>query len=60
VHVEIYKDLQSQEDVPTLGPWRLESEPWLFGIDGGGTVKGRLDGAFDATEVKSVLDGLVA
>jgi len=60
VHVEIYKDLQSQENVPTLGPWRLESEPWLFGIDGGGTVKGRLDGAFDATEVKSVLDALVA
>jgi len=60
VHVEIFKDLQSDEKVPTLGPWRLESEPWLFTIDAAGTVKGRLDGAFDTTEVKAALDALVA
>jgi len=60
VHVEIFKDLQSEEFVPTLGPWNLESEPWLFTIDAAGTVKGRVDGAFDATEVKGLLDALIA
>lgn len=60
VHVEIYKDLTSEDVVPTVTDWHLPSEPWFFGIDAEGAVTARLDGAFDAAEIRSVLDGLTA
>jgi hypothetical protein len=60
VHVEIFKNATDITPVPTIAAWSLESEPWLFGIDGNGVVKGRIDGAFDAPEVKALLDSLVA
>ena len=40
VHVEIYKDQTSDALVPTVDAWALPGEPWLFGIDGAGTVVG--------------------
>ena len=58
VHVEIYRDLQSPDLVPTLEAWGLQSEPWLYAIDGQGTVVNRLEGAFDLDEITSLLDTL--
>ena len=46
--------------VPTVEAWHLPSEPWLFGISGDGTVQSRIDGAFGGTEMKALLDSLVA
>jgi hypothetical protein len=60
VHVEIYKNNETTDVVPAVGAWKLGGEPWLFGIDSGGLVTARLDGAFDAAEIKVLLDGLVA
>lgn len=60
VHVEIYKDLESNESVPTVAEWNLATEPLLYGIDPGGTIVSRLDGAFDITELRGLLDGLAA
>ncbi|MGH9027293.1 MAG: hypothetical protein ACRDWD_14435 [Acidimicrobiia bacterium] len=60
VHVEIYRSLTGAALVPTVDDWRLESEPWLFGIDGAGTVIERLDGAFDRGEIRGLLDRLSA
>lgn len=60
VHVEIYKDATSDQLVPTVDAWGLPGEPWLFGIDGSGTVVGRLDGAFGTDEVTALLDRLRA
>jgi hypothetical protein len=45
--------------VPTLDAWHIESEPWLFGVDGAGTIQSRIDGAFGGTEMKALLDALV-
>lgn len=56
VHVEIYRDSTSNALVPTVEAWSLQSEPWLFAIDGAGTVVGRLDGAFATSEVTALLD----
>jgi hypothetical protein len=58
VHVEIYRSLTGAALVPTVTDWRLESEPWLFGLDGSGTVVARLDGAFDRSEIRGLLDRL--
>jgi hypothetical protein len=58
VHVEIYENNQSATTAPTVQAWGLKTEPWLFTIDGAGTVQGRLDGAFDRSEMRQLLDQL--
>jgi len=60
VHVEIYKNLTDSTLAPTVAAWNLPSEPWLYGIDGGGAITARLDTAFGKPEMVQLLDGLVA
>lgn len=60
VHVEIYKNNETTDVIPTVSAWGLGGEPWLFGIDSGGLVTARLDGAFDGTEMQVLLNGLAA
>jgi hypothetical protein len=60
VHIEIYKGSTGTALVPTLDAWKIQSEPWLFGVDGAGTIQSRIDGAFGGTEMKALLDALVA
>ncbi|HEX5613861.1 MAG TPA: thioredoxin family protein [Acidimicrobiia bacterium] len=57
-HVEIYRDNRSDELVPTVAEWGLPSEPWLYVVDGAGTVVHRLDGAFATPELRAVLDSV--
>jgi hypothetical protein len=59
VHVDIYTSSTGDEQSPTVAAWGLPSEPWLFTIDGAGTVVGRLDGAFGGNEMRAELDALV-
>jgi hypothetical protein len=59
VHVDIYKSNTGAEQSPTVEAWGLPSEPWLFTIDGSGTIAGRLDGAFGGNEMRAQLDALV-
>ena len=58
VHVEIYQAATGTALCPTVSAWNLPSEPWLFGIDAGGTVVSRIDGAFGGTEMKKLLSAL--
>jgi hypothetical protein len=60
VHVDIYQNLTDNKLSPTVEAWNLPSEPWLYGIDGAGTVTSRLDTAFGKTEMVALLDGLVS
>lgn len=57
-HVEIYRDRTSPEVAQAVRDWGLPSEPWLFGIDGDGIIRHRLDGAFDASEIRAVVADL--
>ena len=59
-HVEIYKSNRGNELAPTTKAWGLPSEPWLYAIDGTGTIRSRLDGAMGQDEIVSSLDALVA
>lgn len=59
VHVEIYTSNRGATLSPTVDAWGLPSEPWLFTIDGAGTIRGRLDGAFGGDEITKHLDSLV-
>lgn len=58
VHVEIYRDDRSDDLVPTVAEWGLPSEPWLYVVDGAGTVTARLDGAFATPELRAALDAV--
>ncbi len=58
VHVEIYQNNQTTDLVPTLDAWPIATEPWLFTVDSGGAIAGRLDGAFGKQEMIQLLDPL--
>ncbi len=60
VHVDIYKNLRASGESPTVTAWALPSEPWLFTIDGTGTIVSRLDTAFGSKEMTLALDRLVS
>jgi len=60
VHVEIYRSNRGADLAPTVEAWNLPSEPWLYTIDAGGTIVGRLDGAFGRDEIVQQLDQLAA
>jgi len=60
VHVEIWKGLRGADHSPTVDAWGIETEPWLYTIDGTGVIKGRIDGAFGKQEIVQQLDALVA
>ena len=59
VHVEIYTSNRGATTAPTVDAWGLPSEPWLYTIDAGGTIVGRLDGAIGKAEITAALDRLV-
>jgi hypothetical protein len=58
VHVDIYKNLRTNETSPTVTAWNIPSEPWFFGIDAAGKITTRLDGAIGQDEMKAALDQL--
>jgi hypothetical protein len=59
VHVDIYKNLRATTESPTVTAWKLPSEPWLYTIDGAGTIVNRLDTAMGKEEMRAALDELV-
>lgn len=61
IHVEIYKDLTSNNLVTATETWLgFSGEPWIFGINAAGTVTGRLSGAFATDEIKTLMDQAIA
>jgi hypothetical protein len=60
VHVEIYTSLDGRNTLPAVEAWGLPGEPWLFGVDAGGNVVARLDGAFGHDEQQQLLQRLVS
>jgi len=65
IHVEVYTGLTDPDfkpDADHLAPavteewFRLPSEPWVFVIDGAGTIAGRFEGVMDASELADVVE----
>ena len=60
VHVEIYRTLTGGNDEsPTVQAWNIPYEPFLFTVDGTGTIRGRLDAAFGRDEITPLIQALV-
>ena len=65
LHVEIYENLDATdlEDlvvVPAVSEWGLPSEPWVFVVDGDGTISARFEGAMLEGELESALEAVGA
>lgn len=55
IHVEIYTDRSTTQQAPGVEAWKLQSEPWMAAIDERGLLVARLDGAFDASEMREAI-----
>ena len=60
IHVEIFPDRDYAKPATAMGEWNLPSEPWLFLIDGKGTVVERYEGGIGLTELDPAVAQLVA
>ena len=57
IHVEIYEDAGKTLTEPVQA-WQLPTEPWLFGIDGSGTIVNRVEGAMLPEQVTAAAEEL--
>jgi hypothetical protein len=60
VHCEIYQNNSTNDQIAAIslatpGSWSLASEPWLFAIDADGIVQAKLEGVFDAAEIRDLV-----
>ncbi|MDQ3385621.1 MAG: hypothetical protein M3503_06395, partial [Actinomycetota bacterium] len=60
LHAEVYTDDRADETTATVNALGLRYEPSLFLTAADGTVRGRLDYTFDATELDDQLGALLA
>lgn len=60
LHVEIFASRTGNDLAPAVQASKIQSEPFLFLVGADGTVRERLDNAYDRTEARSALDRLLA
>ena len=54
-HQEIWQDFASKKVFSTVEEWRLESEPWVFVVDGRGIIRAKFEGLVTVKELESAL-----
>ena len=54
-HQEIWQDFASKKVFSTVEEWRLESEPWVFVVDGEGIIRAKFEGLVTVKELESAL-----
>jgi hypothetical protein len=58
-HQEIWQDAATHKFFPTITEWNLQSEPWIFVIDGKGVIRARFEGLTTAREIEAALQQLL-
>jgi hypothetical protein len=63
IHVEIYRDFKpdpaKRQLTATVQEWHLETEPWVFLIDGNGTIVAEFEAVTATDELKVAVDQLL-
>jgi hypothetical protein len=54
-HQEIWQDFAEKKVFPTVAEWRLITEPWIFVVDGQGTIRAKFEGLVTAHELEAAL-----
>jgi hypothetical protein len=55
-HQEIWRDAGASEFSPTVVEWGLQTEPWIFVVDGKGIVRAKFEGLTTAREIEAALE----
>ena len=58
-HQEIWQDFATKKVFATIEEWRLQSEPWIFIIDGQGMIRARFEGLVTARELETALQDVL-
>lgn len=56
IHVEIFRDPTTNQVAEPVDAYGLISEPWMYAIDGAGTITNRMGGAWDKGELRTFLE----
>ncbi|HEY7495240.1 MAG TPA: thioredoxin family protein, partial [Candidatus Tectomicrobia bacterium] len=59
-HQEIWQDAAAHAFFPTVVEWGLQTEPWIFIVDGQGIIRARFEGLTTAREIEAVLQQVLA
>ena len=54
-HQEIWQDFATKKVFSTIEERRLQSEPWIFIVDGQGIIRARFEGLVTARELETAL-----
>ena len=55
---EFWQDFAKQQVFPTVDEWRLETEPWIFVVDGQGIIRAKFEGLVTVQELETRLQQL--
>jgi hypothetical protein len=59
IHIEVYDDFQELTVVKEMAEWGLETEPWVFVLDGEGQIVARFSGPLSPEELMTALRPLL-
>lgn len=59
IHVEVHDDFQNLTFVPEMAEWGLQTEPWVYVLDGNGRVAARFEGPLSPRELRLALEPLL-
>ena len=58
-HQEIWQDFAEKKMFSTVEEWRLDTEPWVFVVDGKGIIQAKFEGLVTVGEIESVLQQIL-
>ena len=59
IHQEIWQDFAEKKMFPTVEEWRLDTEPWVFVVDGKGIIRAKFEGLMTMGEIESALQQIL-
>jgi hypothetical protein len=59
IHQEIWQDFAEKKMFPTVEEWRLDTEPWVFVVDGKGIIRAKFEGLMTVQEIESALQQIL-
>jgi hypothetical protein len=54
-HQEVWQDASAQTLSPTMVEWSLQTEPWIFVVDGRGIIRAKFEGLTTVRELEAAL-----
>lgn len=60
IHQEIWQTGSLQTFAPTVEEWNLQSEPWIFVVDGQGMIRAKFEGLTTRRELEAALQPVLA